>query len=113
MIPQDLFSFKIYLKVYSDQSIDHFNSIRNEDSEYPILIDQTEIQQLKERSVIWDPSFLQTERTEIESYRFPKCLLGSSSILIRSIFSDRWSELHLGSNPIERSTRDQKFLKKK
>nr|QJA16188.1 Ycf2 [Siraitia grosvenorii] len=27
-------------------------------------------------------------------------------------FSDRWSELHLGSNPIERSTRDQKLLKK-
>ncbi|MED6158407.1 hypothetical protein PIB30_032486 [Stylosanthes scabra] len=26
----------------------------------------------------------------------------------RSFFSDRWSELHLGSNPTERSTRDQK-----
>nr|YP_010690634.1 Ycf2 protein [Cartonema parviflorum]YP_010690651.1 Ycf2 protein [Cartonema parviflorum]WBU14345.1 Ycf2 protein [Cartonema parviflorum]WBU14362.1 Ycf2 protein [Cartonema parviflorum] len=126
----------------SDQSIDHFDSIRNEDSEYHTLIDQTEIQQLKERSILWDPSFLQTERTGIESDRFPKCLFGSSSMSrlfterekqmnnhllpeeieeflgnptrsIRSFFSDRWSELHLGSNPIERSTRDQKFLKKK
>nr|UGK72100.1 hypothetical chloroplast RF21 [Kaempferia rotunda]UGK72117.1 hypothetical chloroplast RF21 [Kaempferia rotunda] len=130
------------LKGSSDQSIDHFDSIRNEDSEYPTLIDQTEIQQLKERSILWDPSFLQTERTEIESDQFPKCLFGSSSMSrlfterekqmnnhllpeeieeflgnptrsIRSFFSDRWSELHLGSNPIERSTRDQKFLKKK
>ena len=130
------------LKGSSDQSIDHFDSIRNEDSEYPTLIDQTDIQQLKERSILWDPSFLQTERTEIESDRFPKCLFGSSSMSrlfterekqmnnhllpeeieeflgnptrsIRSFFSDRWSELHLGSNPIERSTRDQKFLKKK
>nr|AGE93499.1 hypothetical chloroplast RF21 [Xiphidium caeruleum]AGE93518.1 hypothetical chloroplast RF21 [Xiphidium caeruleum] len=130
------------LKGSSDQSIDHFDSIRNEDSEYHTLIDQTEIQQLKEGSILWDPSLLQTERTEIESDRFPKCLFGSSSMSrlfterekqiiihllpeeieeflgnptrsIRSFFSDRWSELHLGSNPIERSTRDQKFLKKK
>nr|YP_009249078.1 hypothetical chloroplast RF21 [Baxteria australis]YP_009249095.1 hypothetical chloroplast RF21 [Baxteria australis]AMW67130.1 hypothetical chloroplast RF21 [Baxteria australis]AMW67148.1 hypothetical chloroplast RF21 [Baxteria australis] len=129
------------LKGSSDQSIDHFDSIRNEDSEYHTLIDQTEIQQLKERSILWDPSFLQTEGTEIESDRFPKCLFGSSSMSrlfaerekqmnnhllpeeieeflgnptrsIRSFFSDRWSELHLGSNPTERSTRDQKFLKK-
>nr|YP_010860117.1 hypothetical protein RF2 [Heterospathe elata]WGM74799.1 hypothetical protein RF2 [Heterospathe elata]WGM74868.1 hypothetical protein RF2 [Heterospathe elata]WGM74885.1 hypothetical protein RF2 [Heterospathe elata] len=130
------------LKGSSDQSIDHFDSIRNEDSEYHTLIDQTEIQQLKERSILLDPSFLQTERTEIESDRFPKCLFGSSSMSrlfterekqmndhllpeeieeflgnptrsIRSFFFDRWSELHLGSNPTERSTRDQKFLKKK
>nr|YP_010031000.1 hypothetical protein RF2 [Chlorophytum comosum]YP_010031017.1 hypothetical protein RF2 [Chlorophytum comosum]QOV01882.1 hypothetical protein RF2 [Chlorophytum comosum]QOV01899.1 hypothetical protein RF2 [Chlorophytum comosum] len=105
----------------SDQSRDHFDSIRNEDSEYYTLIDQTEIQQLKERSILWNPSFLQTERTEIESDRFPKCLfpkeieefLGNPTRSIRSFFSDRWSELHLGSNPTERSTRDQKFLKKK
>jgi hypothetical protein len=130
------------LKGSSDQSRDHFDSIRNEDSEYHTLIDQTEIQQLKERSILWDPSFLQTELTEIESDRFPKCLFGSSSMSrlfterekqmnnlllpeeieeflgnptrsIRSFFSDRWSELHLGSNPTERSTRDKKFLKKK
>ena len=129
------------LKGSSDQSIDHFDSISNEDSEYHTLINQREIQQLKERSILWDPSFLQTERTEIESDRFPKCFSGYSSMSrlftererqmnkhllpeeieeflgnparsIRSFFSDRWSELHLGSNPTERSTRDQKLLKK-
>ncbi|KAL3598374.1 hypothetical protein D5086_006292 [Populus alba] len=120
------------LKGSSDQSRDHFDSISNEDSEYHTLINQREIQQLKERSILWDPSFLQTERTEIESDRFPKCLSGYSSMSrlftegakemnnhllpeeieeflgnptrsIRSFFSDRWSELHLGSNPTERS----------
>nr|QLI53071.1 hypothetical protein RF2 [Pennantia corymbosa]QLI53241.1 hypothetical protein RF2 [Pennantia endlicheri] len=129
------------LKGSSDQSRDHFDSISNEDSEYYTLINQREIQQLKERSILWDPSFLQTERTEIESDRFPKCLSGYSSMSrlfterekqminhllpeeieeflgnptrsVRSFFSDRWSELHLGSNPTERSTRDQKLLKK-
>ena len=129
------------LKGSSDQSRDRFDSISNEDSEYHTLINQREIQQLKERSILWDPSFLQTERTEIESDRFPKCLSGYSSMSrlfterekrmnnhllpeeieeflgnptrsIRSFFSDRWSELHLGSNPTERSTRDQKLLKK-
>ncbi|KAL6492031.1 Protein Ycf2 [Orobanche gracilis] len=78
--------------------------------------------------------------TEIESDRFPKCLSGYSSMsrlfterekqminhrlpeeieefignptrLVRSFFSDRWSD-HLGSNPTERSTRDPKLLKK-
>nr|YP_009727535.1 hypothetical chloroplast RF2 [Hepatica nobilis var. japonica]YP_009727551.1 hypothetical chloroplast RF2 [Hepatica nobilis var. japonica]QBB89226.1 hypothetical chloroplast RF2 [Hepatica nobilis var. japonica]QBB89242.1 hypothetical chloroplast RF2 [Hepatica nobilis var. japonica] len=131
------------LKGSSDQSRDHFDSISNEDSEYHTLINQREIQQLKERSILWDwdPSFLQTERTEIESDRFPKCLsedssmsrlfterekqmnnhllpeeieefLGNPTRSIRSFFSDRWSELHLGSNPTEGSTRDQKLLKK-
>eukprot|EP00536_Pseudo-nitzschia_multiseries_P013137 jgi/Psemu1/298328/fgenesh1_pm.543_\ len=129
------------LKGSSDQSRDHLDSISNEDSEYHTLINQREIQPLKERSILWDPSFLQTEGTEIESDRFPKCLSGYSSMsrlfterekqminhllpeeieeflgnptrLVRSFFSDRWSELHLGSNPTERSTRDQKLLKK-
>ncbi|CAI9264622.1 unnamed protein product [Lactuca saligna] len=129
------------LKGSSDQSRDHFDSISNEDSEYHTLINQREIQQLKERSILWDPSFLQTEGTEIESNRFPKCLSGYSSMSrlfterekqminhllpeeieeflgnptrsVRSFFSDRWSEFHLGSNPTERSTRDQKLLKK-
>lgn len=129
------------LKGSSDQSRDRFDSISNEDSEYHTLINQREIQQLKERSILWDPSFLQTEQTERESDRFPKCLSGYSSMSrlftererqmnkhllpeeieeflgnptrsIRSFFSDRWSELHLGSNPTERSTRDQKLLKK-
>nr|YP_010175997.1 Ycf2 [Oldenlandia diffusa]YP_010176015.1 Ycf2 [Oldenlandia diffusa]QSM35091.1 Ycf2 [Oldenlandia diffusa]QSM35109.1 Ycf2 [Oldenlandia diffusa] len=129
------------LKGSSDQSRDHLDSISNEDSEYHTLINQREIQQLKERSILWDPSFLQTERTEIESDRFPKCLSGYSSMSrlfterekqminhllpeeieeflgnptrsVRSFFSDRWSELHLGSNPTERFTRDPKLLKK-
>nr|CAD1835856.1 unnamed protein product [Ananas comosus var. bracteatus] len=39
--------------------------------------------------------------------------LGNPTRSIRSFFSDRWSELHLGSNPTERSTRDQRFWKKK
>ena len=98
--------------------------IRNEDSKCQTLINQREIQQLKERSILcWDPSFLQTERTEIESERFPKILSGYSSMCrlfmerekqmnnhllpqeieeflgnparaTRSFFSDRWSELN-------------------
>nr|YP_009975934.1 Ycf2 [Annona reticulata]YP_009975961.1 Ycf2 [Annona reticulata]QNK05351.1 Ycf2 [Annona reticulata]QNK05378.1 Ycf2 [Annona reticulata] len=85
----------------SDQSRDPFDSISNEDSEYHTLINQREIQQLKERSILGDPYLLPGE---IEEF------LGNPSI--RSFFSDRWSELHLGSSPTERSTRDQKFLKK-
>nr|YP_010150490.1 Ycf2 [Angelica cartilaginomarginata]QQV72331.1 Ycf2 [Angelica cartilaginomarginata] len=129
------------LKGSSDQSRDPLDSISNEDSEYHTLINQREIQQLKERSILWDPSFLQTERTEIESDRFPKSLSGYSLMSrlfterekqvinhllpeeieefignptrnVRSFFSDRWSELHLGSNPTKRSTSDQKLLKK-
>nr|YP_009713495.1 hypothetical chloroplast RF2 [Sassafras tzumu]QWL23321.1 hypothetical protein RF2 [Sassafras albidum]UEX91342.1 hypothetical protein RF2 [Sassafras randaiense]ATL22113.1 hypothetical chloroplast RF2 [Sassafras tzumu]QGG45296.1 hypothetical chloroplast RF2 [Sassafras tzumu]QWL19736.1 hypothetical protein RF2 [Sassafras tzumu] len=128
-------------KGFSDQSIDPFNSISNEGSEYHTLINQTEIQQLKKRSILLDTSFLQTERTERKSDRFSKYLSGYSSMArlfperekqmnnhllpeeieeflgnptrsIRSFFSDRWSELHLGLNPTERSTIDQKLLKK-
>ncbi|KAF1854532.1 hypothetical protein Lal_00043426, partial [Lupinus albus] len=83
---------------------------------------------------------LQTERTKIESERFLNSFwiflnvptiherekqmnnhllpeeieefLGNPTRVNRSFFSDRWSELHLGSNPTERSTRDQKLLKK-
>ncbi|KAJ8425441.1 hypothetical protein Cgig2_032241 [Carnegiea gigantea] len=95
----------------SDQSRDHLDSINN------------------------------TEGIEIESDRFPKCLSGYSSMSrlftkrekqmiihplpeeieellenstrsIRSFFSGRWFKLHLCSNLTERSTRDQKFLKK-
>nr|YP_009433845.1 ycf2 protein [Hypolytrum nemorum]YP_009433868.1 ycf2 protein [Hypolytrum nemorum]QIB72598.1 ycf2 protein [Cyperus glomeratus]QIB72691.1 ycf2 protein [Cyperus difformis]QIT06783.1 Ycf2 protein [Cyperus fuscus]ANP26059.1 ycf2 protein [Hypolytrum nemorum]ANP26082.1 ycf2 protein [Hypolytrum nemorum] len=102
------------LKGSSDQSIDHFDSIRNED----------------------------TERTEIESDRFPKCLFGSSSksrlsaegekqmnnhLLpeeieeflgnstrsIHSFFSDRWSELYLGSNPTDRYLKEKIFCNRK
>jgi hypothetical protein len=39
-------------------------------------------------------------------------LLENPTSGIRSFFSGRWSELHLGSNPTERSTSDQKLLKK-
>ncbi|MBA0738784.1 hypothetical protein Gogos_012107, partial [Gossypium gossypioides] len=38
--------------------------------------------------------------------------LGNPTRSIRSFSSNRWSELHLGSNPTKRSTRDQKLLKK-
>uniref|UniRef100_A0AAU7YST6 Protein Ycf2 n=1 Tax=Durio graveolens TaxID=140963 RepID=A0AAU7YST6_9ROSI len=111
------------LKGSSDQFRDRFDSISNEDSEYHTLINQREIQQLKERSILWDPSFLQTERTEIESDRFTELekrmnnyllpeeieeFLGNPTRSIPSFFSDIWSELYLGS----RSTRDQKLLKK-
>ena len=129
------------LKGSSDQSRDRLDSISNADSEYHTLINKREIQQLKERSILRDPSFLQTEGTEIESNRFSKCLSGYSSMpqlfterekqviihllpeeieelldnptrSMRSFLSGRWSELHLGSNPTEKPTRDQKLLKK-
>ncbi|GER39271.1 protein ycf2, partial [Striga asiatica] len=88
------------LKGSSDQSRDDLDSISNEDSEYHTLINQP----LKERSILLDPSFRQTE--EIEEF------LGNPKKSVHSFFSDTWSELHLGSNPTERSTRDQKLLKK-
>ncbi|CAN6462594.1 unnamed protein product [Victoria cruziana] len=129
------------LKGSSDQFRENFDSISNEDSEYHTLINQTEIQQLKERLILWDPSSLQTERTKIESDRFSKYPSGYSSMSrlfterekqmnnhlflekieefignptrsIRSFFFDRWSELHLVLNATERFTRDQKLLKK-
>lgn len=51
------------LKGSSDQSKDHFYFISNENSKYHTLINQTEFQQLKERSILWDPSILQTKQT--------------------------------------------------
>ncbi|MQM13291.1 hypothetical protein Taro_046216 [Colocasia esculenta] len=94
-------TYSSQLKGSSDQSRDCFDSIRirNEDLEYHKLIDQTETQQLKERLILLDPSF------KIEEF------LGNPTRSIRSFFSEKWSELHLGSNPTERSTRDQKILK--
>nr|YP_009578010.1 hypothetical chloroplast RF2 [Bunchosia argentea]YP_009578024.1 hypothetical chloroplast RF2 [Bunchosia argentea]QBK32627.1 hypothetical chloroplast RF2 [Bunchosia argentea]QBK32641.1 hypothetical chloroplast RF2 [Bunchosia argentea] len=118
-----------------------FSKARNISSNIQYDSTRSSFVQGKERSILWDPSFLQKERTEIESDRFPKCLSGYSSMSrlftegekemnnhllpeeieeflgnptrsIRSFFSDRWSELHLGSNTTERSTRDQKLLKK-
>ncbi|KAI3869521.1 hypothetical protein MKX03_033244 [Papaver bracteatum] len=55
------------IKGSSDQSKDHFDSISNEDSEYHTLINQREIQQQKERSILWDPFFLQMKRTDRKS----------------------------------------------
>nr|QKV48131.1 hypothetical protein RF2 [Risleya atropurpurea]QKV48136.1 hypothetical protein RF2 [Risleya atropurpurea] len=97
---------------------------------------------IKDRSSILNPPFLQTERTEIELDRFPKCIFRSSYMSwlftepekrmkshllreeikeffgnpirsIRSFFYDKWSKLHLDSNPTESYNRDQKLLKKK
>ncbi|KAI3937829.1 hypothetical protein MKW92_039106 [Papaver armeniacum] len=101
------------LKGSSDQSRDPFDSI-------------------SKISILWDPSFLQTERTERKSDRFPKFLSGYSSM--SRLFTEREKQmnnhllpeeieailgnstksiqLHLGSNPTERSTRDHKLLKK-
>ncbi|GFQ06028.1 protein ycf2 [Phtheirospermum japonicum] len=70
------------LKGSSDQSRDHLDSISNEDSEYHTLINQREIQPLKERLILWDPSFLQMEKTEIESDLFPKYFSGYSSMFV-------------------------------
>nr|YP_009863963.1 Ycf2 [Corsia dispar]QKE31450.1 Ycf2 [Corsia dispar] len=106
----------------SDQSRDHFDSIRNEDSEYHTWINQTEIPQLKvkERSILWDPSLMSRLFAEREKQMNNHLLpeeteefLGNPTRSIRSFFSDRWSELNLGSNPTEGSTRDHKLKKKK
>uniref|UniRef100_A0A7N0U856 Ycf2 N-terminal domain-containing protein n=1 Tax=Kalanchoe fedtschenkoi TaxID=63787 RepID=A0A7N0U856_KALFE len=53
--------------------------------------------------------------TEGENHLLPEEIeevLGNCTRSIHSFFSDRRSELHLGSNPTERSTRDHKLLKK-
>nr|YP_009339919.1 hypothetical chloroplast RF2 [Lobelia jasionoides]YP_009339942.1 hypothetical chloroplast RF2 [Lobelia jasionoides]APQ39401.1 hypothetical chloroplast RF2 [Lobelia jasionoides]APQ39426.1 hypothetical chloroplast RF2 [Lobelia jasionoides] len=122
------------LKGSSDQD---FDSMSNEDSEYHTFFNQREIQQRKERSILGDLSFLQTERAEIESNQLSgdssmsrlfterakqminhlrpeeiEEFLGNPRRPVPSFFYDGWSELHLGSNPTERSTRDQKLLKK-
>uniref|UniRef100_A0AAT9ZTQ4 Protein Ycf2 n=1 Tax=Phanera cardinalis TaxID=3078825 RepID=A0AAT9ZTQ4_9FABA len=61
-------------------------------------------------------SFIQTEREkQMNNHLLPEEIeefIGNPTRSIRSFFSDRWSELHLRSNPTERSTRDQKLLKK-
>nr|YP_009340617.1 Ycf2 protein [Wimmerella hederacea]YP_009340639.1 Ycf2 protein [Wimmerella hederacea]APQ40189.1 hypothetical chloroplast RF2 [Wimmerella hederacea]APQ40213.1 hypothetical chloroplast RF2 [Wimmerella hederacea] len=119
------------LKGSSDQD---FDSISNKDSEYHTFF---EIQQRKERSILGDLSFLQTERAEIDSNELSgdssmsrlftereqqminhlrpeeiEEFLGNPTRPVPSFFYDGWSELHLGSNPTERSTRDRKLLKK-
>nr|YP_009994282.1 Ycf2 protein [Cuscuta nitida]YP_009994341.1 Ycf2 protein [Cuscuta nitida]QNP08405.1 Ycf2 protein [Cuscuta nitida]QNP08406.1 Ycf2 protein [Cuscuta nitida] len=129
------------LQRFADKPRELFDFIRNEDSEYCVLMNQSEIKQRKERSSSWDPYFVKTERKEIKSERFPKRLSGYSRIFqffterekqrishwfpediqnsqgnaTRSLYSfcsDRWSELYMASTPTERSTRDLKFSKK-
>ncbi|KAL6492001.1 Protein Ycf2, partial [Orobanche gracilis] len=60
-------------------------------------------------------SRLFTEREkQMINHRLPEEIeefIGNPTRLVRSFFSDRWSD-HLGSNPTERSTRDPKLLKK-
>ncbi|KAH7557547.1 hypothetical protein JRO89_XS11G0177900 [Xanthoceras sorbifolium] len=58
--------------------------------------------------------FTERER-QMNKHLLPKEIeefLGNPTRSIRSFFSDRGSELYLGSNPTERSTRDPKLLKK-
>nr|YP_009663774.1 Ycf2 protein [Cuscuta boldinghii]YP_009663798.1 Ycf2 protein [Cuscuta boldinghii]QCW07709.1 Ycf2 protein [Cuscuta boldinghii]QCW07710.1 Ycf2 protein [Cuscuta boldinghii] len=89
------------LKRSSDQPIDLFDSLQNENSEYSGLIHQKNIQQRKEGASFWDPSFLETEKMEHFRTRF-----------LGSFFSERCSELYITSTPIERATKDPHFAKK-
>ncbi|KAH0849737.1 LOW QUALITY PROTEIN: hypothetical protein HID58_096128, partial [Brassica napus] len=119
----------------SDQFIDPFDSIR-----FGISlshIDQSKRDSTTKRKIDSLGSFLYSnEGREIESDRFPKYLSGYSSMpgysrnrMIIICFRKKaknffgilqepfvlfslTDELHLGSNPTERSTRDQKLLKK-
>nr|YP_009994476.1 Ycf2 protein [Cuscuta pedicellata]QNP08599.1 Ycf2 protein [Cuscuta pedicellata] len=101
--------------------INFFNSIRNEDSEYSELMNQTKIQQRKQRSNSWDPDLLKTEQKEIKHQKptikhpFPEEMEQSRGNVPRSLYSfcsDRWSELYMGSTPTTKSTMDPKFRKK-
>nr|YP_009673707.1 Ycf2 protein [Cuscuta mexicana]YP_009673755.1 Ycf2 protein [Cuscuta mexicana]QDF46416.1 Ycf2 protein [Cuscuta mexicana]QDF46417.1 Ycf2 protein [Cuscuta mexicana] len=98
------------LKRSSDQPIDLFDSLQNENSEYSGLIHQKNLQQRKERASSWDPSFLETER-EI-SQRFPEKMEHFRTIFLGSFCSERCSELYITSTPIERATKDPHFAKK-
>nr|YP_009436067.1 hypothetical chloroplast RF2 [Colensoa physaloides]YP_009436092.1 hypothetical chloroplast RF2 [Colensoa physaloides]ATG26244.1 hypothetical chloroplast RF2 [Colensoa physaloides]ATG26271.1 hypothetical chloroplast RF2 [Colensoa physaloides] len=128
--------------ITNDQFIDDFDSISNEDSDYrSILWDLSfllwDIAFLQREEVE-----LQREEVEIESNLLSKSLSGDSSMSrlfterekeminhppeeseeflgnptrpVPSFFydGDGGAELYLGSNPPERSTRDQKLLKK-
>lgn len=73
-IRYDTLKIQDIIKRSSDQFKDHFDSISNENSEYHILINRRKIQQLKEISILWNHSFLQTKLREVESNRFSKCL---------------------------------------
>nr|YP_010565550.1 hypothetical chloroplast RF21 [Yoania prainii]UZA66662.1 hypothetical chloroplast RF21 [Yoania prainii] len=122
---------KIY---YSDKYKDPFDSFIN----YKIDIHKLKI---KDRSILFDPYFIQTEQTDIESYILQKCLfvyyymswlfmeldkrmnnhllteeikefIGNTTISIFYFLSDKWSELNMVSNTIEKLIIYYKFLKK-
>nr|YP_010760484.1 Ycf2 protein [Cuscuta polyanthemos]YP_010760536.1 Ycf2 protein [Cuscuta polyanthemos]WEY30459.1 Ycf2 protein [Cuscuta polyanthemos]WEY30460.1 Ycf2 protein [Cuscuta polyanthemos] len=101
------------LKRSSDQPIDLFDSLRNEDSEYSRLINQKNLQQRKERASSWDASFLETEREkEMISHRFPEKMEHFRTRFLGSFCSERCSELYMTSTPIERATKDPQVAKK-
>nr|YP_010850254.1 hypothetical chloroplast RF2 [Lobelia zeylanica]YP_010850278.1 hypothetical chloroplast RF2 [Lobelia zeylanica]WGH11666.1 hypothetical chloroplast RF2 [Lobelia zeylanica]WGH11667.1 hypothetical chloroplast RF2 [Lobelia zeylanica] len=116
------------------EEFDEFlDSLSNEANEAFEWINQIEIQQRKERSILWDLSFEQAE-TEVgnqindllpeESEEVlgnqmndllpeeSEEVLGNPPRPVLSFFNEGWSELHMGSNLTERSTRDRKLLKK-
>nr|YP_010621305.1 hypothetical chloroplast RF2 [Cuscuta europaea]WBF90851.1 hypothetical chloroplast RF2 [Cuscuta europaea] len=97
------------------------DSIRNEDSEYSKLMNKRKFKQRKQRSTSWDPYFLKTEQKEIKgrkptlSLPFPKereQSRGNAPRSLYSFYSDRWSELYMGSTPIAKSNMDPKFRNK-
>nr|AKT74001.1 hypothetical chloroplast RF21 [Corsia cf. boridiensis SPL470-2] len=105
------------LKGSFDQSRDHLDSIRNEDSEYHTWIDKTDIPQLKvkERSILLDTSSMSrlfTEREkQMNNHLLPEEIeefIGNPTRSIRSFLSDRWSELNLGLNPTDGYAIDHK-----
>ncbi|KAG5606024.1 hypothetical protein H5410_027516 [Solanum commersonii] len=97
------------LKGSSDQSRDHLDSISNEDSEYHTLINQRD--STTKRKIDSLGSFLSSNGTKRDRIR-PIPEMPFWIFLNVPAIHGTWSELHLGSNPTERSTRDQKLLKK-
>nr|QXE39984.1 Ycf2 [Nanhaia speciosa] len=60
-------------------------------------------------------SFIMEREKQMNNHLLPEEIeefLGNPTRANRSFFFDRWSELHLVSNPTEKSTRDQKLLNK-
>nr|QTI91282.1 Ycf2 [Leuchtenbergia principis] len=129
---------RFFSKVRNVSSNIQYDSTR---SSFVQVKDSSQLKESSDQSRDRLDSINNTEGREIESDRFPKCLSGYSSMSwlfterekqmiihplpeeieellenptrsIRSFFSGRWLELHLCSNPTERSTRDQKLLKK-
>nr|YP_010760125.1 Ycf2 protein [Cuscuta vandevenderi]YP_010760177.1 Ycf2 protein [Cuscuta vandevenderi]WEY30050.1 Ycf2 protein [Cuscuta vandevenderi]WEY30051.1 Ycf2 protein [Cuscuta vandevenderi] len=91
-------------------SLDLFDSLRNEDSEYSGLINQKNLQQRKERASSWDPSFLETER-EKEMW-LPEKMEHFRTRFLGYFCSDKCSELYMTSTLIERATKNPQFAKK-